>query len=133
MTKPSDPWEIEEEDYNAVYDASVRRIRVGGNPKGLIVLRDRLRARVTASHKAEVDALREERDLLRAFVEMVCREGIWEGLDYSGADAQDWLEEHGLLVKVPADEQFREEWDADTMLALAWSDYARAALQGDAE
>ena len=36
-------------------------------------------------------------------------------------EAFDDLERMGLIVEVPADERFREEWDADTMYVWAWS------------
>ncbi len=42
-------------------------------------------------------------------------------------EAFDDLERMGLLVEVPADELFREEWDADTMYVWAWSDLAKDA------
>ena len=46
-------------------------------------------------------------------------------------EAFDDLERMGLLVEVPADETFREEWDADTMYVWAWS--ALTGEQGRSE
>ena len=42
-------------------------------------------------------------------------------VDEGYTEAFDDLEAMGLLVEVPADEAFREEWDADTMYVWAWS------------
>ena len=60
---------------------------------------------------------REERDKLReAFEELF---PVEEGF----TEAFDTLERLGMLVEVPADEVFKEEWgdDADTMYVWAWS------------
>lgn len=51
-----------------------------------------------------------------------------EHLSFDGEDLQFALERSSLLVEVPADEAFRDEFDADTMLVLKWSD---AALEGE--
>jgi len=59
-----------------------------------------------------------ERDKLRQALEWIWREMACGGP--ADIDTQDTLEKLGLLVEVPADEQFREDWDADTMYVLAW-------------
>jgi len=45
-------------------------------------------------------------------------------------EAFDGLVERGLLVEVPASEEYRAEWDADTMFVWAWRG---AALRGGDE
>ena len=70
------------------------------------------------------DAMR-ERDVLRVFAESVLREVCW-GYDADGGSVQDKAESLGLIVRVPADEAFREDFDADEMFVPAWSDAARA-------
>ena len=47
----------------------------------------------------------------------------WDIAD--GGDLQDTAEALGLLVRVPADEQFRDEWGADEMLVWSWHPLAR--------
>ena len=62
--------------------------------------------------------IQSERDKLREALEWIWVEVLAGGMD--DLDFQNTLEELGLLVEVPADEQFREDWDADTMYVLAW-------------
>ncbi|MEE8551445.1 MAG: hypothetical protein V3T08_09370 [Gemmatimonadota bacterium] len=57
-----------------------------------------------------------------------CAQLSWEGCDIDGGDFHDLMVRLGLFVEVPADEEYKEEWDTDTMFVLAWSDEARAAL-----
>ncbi len=45
----------------------------------------------------------------------------WEGYDIDGGDFQEIMVKHGLMVEVPADEEFRAEWDCDTMFVLSWT------------
>lgn len=68
--------------------------------------------------------LTRERDEARAALEKLFP--VEEGF----TDAFDGLEAAGLLVAVPADEAFRDEWDADEMYVWAWSPLAaRRALE----
>lgn len=66
-----------------------------------------------------IAALEAERATLREALAWVCpaSEGFTEAFD--------GLVERGLLVEVPADADYRAEWDADTMHVWAW-----AALDG---
>jgi len=50
-----------------------------------------------------------------------CARLVWDGCDIDGGSFQDKMEAAGLMVRVPADEAFRDEYDADEMLVLAWS------------
>ena len=59
-----------------------------------------------------------ERDKLRQALEWIWREMAQGGP--ADIDTQDTLENLGLLVEVPADEQFKQDYDADTMFVLAW-------------
>ena len=68
---------------------------------------------------AAIDALVAERDKLREALEWIWGEVLAGGMD--DLDFQNTLEELGLVVEVPADERFREDWDADTMYVLAWN------------
>ena len=65
-----------------------------------------------------IQAVVAERDKLRQALEWIWHEMLVRGLD--DVDTQTKLVELGLVAKVPADEQFREEWGADTMYVLAW-------------
>ena len=44
-----------------------------------------------------------------------------EGGDIDGGTFFDMMVRLGLFVEVPADEEYREEWDMDTMYVLSWS------------
>ena len=52
----------------------------------------------------------------------------WGGCDIDGGDFHDLMVKHGLFVEVPADDEFKEEWDLDMMFVLKWSDEARTIL-----
>ncbi len=65
-----------------------------------------------------------EAEKLREFVEWCMATASWQGYDLHGGDMQDKAEELGLLVQVPADEAFREEYDSDEMFVVAWSQLA---------
>jgi len=65
-----------------------------------------------------VREIQAERDKLRQALEWIWREMAQGGP--ADIDTQDTLENLGLLVEVPADEQFKQDWDADTMYVLAW-------------
>ena len=67
---------------------------------------------------AAIEAVVAERDKLRQALEWIWREMMFGGP--TDIDTQDTLVTLGLLIEVPADEQFREDWDADTMFVLAW-------------
>ena len=60
-----------------------------------------------AGKRAEVERLREALETL-----FPVAEGFTEAFDD--------LERMGLIVEVPADDAFREEWDVDTMYVWAW-------------
>lgn len=55
-----------------------------------------------------------ERDALRASLEWAfpAQEGFTEAFD--------GLVERGLLIEVPADDEYRAEWDSDTMHTWSW-------------
>ena len=55
----------------------------------------------------------------------------WEGGDIDGGDFQDTMVRYELMVEVPASEEFREEWDSETMYILSWTP-DRDALKDDA-
>ncbi len=65
-----------------------------------------------------------EAEKLREFVEWCMATASFQGYDLHGGDMQDKAEELGLLVKAPADEAFREEYEADEMFVVAWSPLA---------
>lgn len=81
-----------------------------GSPKAAY----RLRAGVIVGARPVSESAREVERLRRALEELF---PVAEGF----TEAFDDLERLGLLVEVPADETFREEWDADTMYVWAWS------------
>ena len=66
---------------------------------------------------------------LRAAFDWHC-EKVFEGYAPDGMDWQDEMERRGLLVEVPASPEFREEYDADTMLVQSWRDEVRAEQGG---
>jgi len=88
-------------------------------------------------HIAEIERLRssivawkhEEREVwepmdaenakLREFFEAVF-EDAWDLCVADGGDLQDTAERLGLIVKVPADEQFKDEYDSDEMFVWSW-------------
>lgn len=53
-----------------------------------------------------------------------CAEETWDGGDIDWGCFQDEMVKAGFFVEVPASEEFKEEWDADTMFVLAWSPLA---------
>lgn len=60
-----------------------------------------------------------EVERLREFTEYVLNTECW-GRVLDGGDLQDKAEKLGLIVEVPADAEFRDEYDADTMFVPAW-------------
>lgn len=86
------------------------RYIAAANPQTMLEL---LHALADAERRAEA---------AEAALEHICpaSEGFTEAFDY--------LHEHGLLVEVPADEAFREEWGVETpMYVWRWSRAALAA------
>jgi len=73
----------------------------------------------------EADKDNEIRTLRKALEE--CARLAWEGGDIDGGDFQNLMERHGLLVEVPADEAFIEEWDHDRMFVVAWHPLAHGS------
>ena len=64
---------------------------------------------------------------LRAALEEITQLA-WEGADIDGGDFHELMVRRGLFVEVPASEEFKDEWDCDTMFVLSWKD-SRSALQ----
>ena len=65
---------------------------------------------------------------LREMAEWCC-EQAWEGYDIDGGEFQAKAEELGLIVKVPASTQVRDEYDMDWMYDMAWSKLGRESQQ----
>ena len=63
--------------------------------------------------------LEAENTKLREFFEAVF-EDAWGLYLADGGDLQDTAERLGLIVRVPADERFRDEYDADEMFVWSW-------------
>ena len=74
-----------------------------------------------------IQRLEAENTKLREFFEAVF-EAVWDMSDPDGGDLQDAAERLGLIVRVPADEQFRDEYDADEMFVWVWHPLAAEAL-----
>jgi hypothetical protein len=68
--------------------------------------------------RARVAELEGERGKLREFVQEITPDNGCADVD--GGDFHDAAERLGLLVTVPADEDFKAEFDADTMNVWAW-------------
>lgn len=49
-----------------------------------------------------------------------CCQAAWMGGDIDGGDFQSEMVERGVLVEVPASEEFKAEWQEDTMFVMAW-------------
>ncbi len=64
------------------------------------------------------------KDALEALTQLT-----WEGLDIDGGDFHEVMVKYGLFVEVPASDEFREEWDSDTMFVLAWDHRAADAVR----
>jgi len=83
-----------------------------------------------AAKDAEIEKLRREVKGLKEFITW-----LWLGICNSECgdefDIQDKLQELGLIVEVPADAAFKEEWgdECDTMFVTAWSKLAPTAPQ----
>lgn len=82
---------------------------------------------IDALHE-HIAELRNEVSKLRGALEWDASQ-VWEfGLsDIDGGDWQDEMERRGLLVKVPASKDIREQYDTDEMMTLVWSQDARRA------
>ena len=68
---------------------------------------------------AEIERLEAENAKLREFFEVVFKD-LWDLHDPDGGDLQDTAERLGLIVRVPADEQFKDEYDGDEMFVWSW-------------
>jgi len=73
--------------------------------------------------QAQLSLALDERDTLRKFFETLA-ENVWCLDDVDGGGFQDTAESLGLIVKVPADEAFWDEYGADEMYVWAWSPLA---------
>lgn len=83
-----------------------------------------------------VDALRKaeaEVGRLREFAEYALGQCSWGWNIPDGGSMQDKAEKLGLIVKVPADENFRAEYDSDEMFVCAWSPLASRLTAGSPE
>lgn len=69
-----------------------------------------------------------ERDELREVFQW-CSEQVWEGLSIDGGSFQDEMERRGLMVEVPATDEFRAEYDTDVMLTWRWNSDAVLAAK----
>ena len=58
-----------------------------------------------------------------------CAQLTWDGCDIDGGDFHNLMVKLGLFVEVPADKEYKEEWDLDKMFVLAWSPEALAAQE----
>lgn len=67
--------------------------------------------------------LQAENAKLREMLEW-CAEESRECLDIDGGDFQNAMESRGFFVEVPADEDFKAEWDTDKMYVVSWSPLA---------
>jgi hypothetical protein len=95
-------------------------------PEAIVTMRDHER-KVTA----ELRTLREDRDKLRGFFEHLALT-VWQFCDIDGGEFQDCAVEQGLLVSVPADEEFKAEFDCDVMYTWSWSSLAQKEPDADA-
>lgn len=68
----------------------------------------------------ELATLTAERDELRGFFEKMANE-MWGFDEPDGGDFQDYADQNGLIVQVPAD----DDTDGDTMWVLSWSPLAK--------
>lgn len=78
---------------------------------------------------ARIEQAERERDNLRELFEHVTRKMWDETRDLDWDDLQEWQSEAerlGLLVTVPASDEFKAEWGGDTMLSWSWSALGRA-------
>lgn len=57
-----------------------------------------------------------------------CAEEAWDRTEIDGGHFHDKMLSLGLFVEVPADDDFRDEWESDTMFVVAWHPLAVAAL-----
>ena len=91
------------------------------------------RDRAVASCAAKGCAMRERREAakdaeiarLRAVLDWCAQQASTGDID--GFNFQAEMERRALLAKVPADEEFREEYGQDTMLVPAWHPLATGA------
>ena len=50
-----------------------------------------------------------------------CAAQAWEGNDIDGGDFQNEMIERGIMVEVPASQEFKDEHLSDHMYVMAWS------------
>ena len=82
---------------------------------------DALRLLILDELKA-ADVLAAERDRLRAALAELSRLAWTGGGDINGGDFESVMLEHGVWVSVPATKELREEYECETMHALAWKE-----------
>jgi len=82
--------------------------------------------------KGVVEGEQDEVGRLRGFFEHLSLT-VWEFCDIDGGEFQDRAVEQGLLVSVPADEQFKAEYDCDEMYTWSWSPLAIDRARGEGE
>ena len=82
------------------------------------ILQDRVSGLLVQLREVESEVER-----LRKFFERIANDQ-WGFSDVDGGDFQDYAVDLGLLVSVPANEQFKADWDAEEMYVLSWSPLA---------
>jgi len=109
---------------------------IKGDVKDAIAEIERLEMMVEHEHEGHqlaVDAENKtgaENAKLRQFFETIAKD-VWDLHTVDGGDFQDTAERLGLIVRVPADEQFKEEYGSDEMFVWAWNPLATEALEGE--
>ena len=69
---------------------------------------------------------------LREFFQCMAHD-VWGFGDLDGGDFHDYAVRQGLLVSVPADEDFEAEWGSDEMMVFSWSQLAIDRARGEGE
>ena len=122
-------------DWHSLEDLENAHIRITpGERDSLIAEIERLKESLafwhSAAHAHRLKGFELEGEItkLREFFEAVFRD-VWDLHDPDGGDLQDTAERLGLIVRVPADEQFRDEYDADEMFVWVWHPLAAEALK----
>ena len=75
------------------------------------------------SLESQLHAKTEECEKLRTFFERMGHE-VWGYSEPDAGDFHEYAVEQGLLVPVPADEEFKAEWGAEEMYVFSWSPLA---------
>ena len=110
--------------YKHLGESQAEQVRI---IKGAVEVNQQLRARIaeledphyTKGLLARIAEMEAEQEPLRAALEKICSD-VWGYSDIDGGEVQDYLEASGLLVEVPASDDFRAEYDCDTMFQLRW-------------